>query len=326
MSLSRIGMLPLGYMVVSKGLLTVMGLAASLLMRWFYRRIRLERIALWRMMLIATVVSYVMGLMWTLIFNAVEPPAVAWAGVASGGELRLSAMGAVYHAFALLAWSFLYVGIKHARDAQDNRERALRAEAGLHEARLEALRYQINPHFLFNTLNGLSTLVGDGETRRAQDMIARLGDFLRLTMALPATDTVSLADEETYARHYLDIERMRFGDRLQVTWDMDPAASDARVPLLMLQPLLENAIVHGISLLPQGGTIQVCSERRSDVVVVTVQNDAPRGGAAGSGMGLTNTRNRLAALYGDHGQFSFTPPRSPANRARVEIHLPHDSR
>ncbi len=322
MLLSRIGMLSLEYMLVSKGLLTAMGLIVSLFMRWLYRSIQIERKPLWRMLITATVVSYVLGVLWSVVFNAVEPLVVTWAGVASERHARLSVMGSVYHAFALLAWSFLYAGIKQTREIQKTRERVLRAEAGLHEARLEALRYQINPHFLFNTLNGLSTLVGDGEIRRAQSMIARLGDFLRLTMSLPATETVLLGDEVTYARNYLDIERMRFGDRLQVEWDLDPAAMHNRVPLLLLQPLLENAIKHGISRLAEGGSIKVSSERRNDYVVIVVENHAPLVESEERGVGLSNTKSRIEALYGGQGRFSFLPPRHTGDRARVEIHLP----
>ena len=130
----------------------------------------------------------------------------------------------MYNAFTMLAWSVLYIGIRYYAALQAERERSLAAEAAAHQAQLEALRYQINPHFLFNALNAVSTLVTERRNDEASRMLARVSDFLRLTLTAPVRDEVALADEIDYVRQYLEIERVRFGERLRTEFDVAPDA------------------------------------------------------------------------------------------------------
>src|SRR4029079_9430806 len=195
--------------------------------------------------------------------------------------------GAVYNAFTMLAWSVLYIGIRYYAALQEERERSLRAEAAAHHAQLEALRYQINPHFLFNALNAVSTLVTERRNDEAARMLSRVSDFLRLTLTAPVREEVALADEIDYVRQYLEIEHVRFGDRLRTEIDVMPDACDAAVPAFVLQPLIENAVRHAIAPRESGGTITIEAQRAGDVLRVAITDDGPgirdNGRANGSG-------------------------------------------
>ena len=171
--------------------------------------------------IVAVVASYVASMVWTAVGQLCSRPGLRSAfGVR---DRRCSATvfqvfnGAVYNAFTMLAWSVLYIGIRYYAALQAERERSLKAEAAAHQAQLEALRYQINPHFLFNSLNAVSTLVTERRNDEAARMLSRVSDFLRLTLTAPVRDEVALADEVDYVRQYLDIERVRFGDRLRTS-------------------------------------------------------------------------------------------------------------
>ena len=220
----------------------------------------------------------------------------------------------------------MYVGIKHQQALHAERERSLRAEALAHQARLEVLRWKLNPHFLFNALNAISTLVIDGRSREASAMIARLGDLLRSTLDLPAGPEISLAAEIELVRRYLDIEQVRFGDRLSLDVSVDDDAWTALVPPLILQPIVENAIRHAVAARVAGGRVLVHARRAADRLLVTVEDDGP-GIANGAdvavsrkGIGLANTRERLRLLYGD--AHHFTLGRGDLGGVRVAFDLP----
>ena len=197
--------------------------------------------------------------------------------------------------FALSAWSAAYFGILHSRASEA-------AHALARDAELRALRYQINPHFLFNTLNTVSSLVAEGRPEAATHMLARLGDFFRSTLIADGHD-VLLADEVALAEQYLDIERIRLGSRLTLELDVAPAALPARVPHLLLQPLLENAIRHGIAPLSAGGRIALSIRRAASDVLITVRNDCPLADGGAPGIGLSNTTARLEQAYGRNHAF-----------------------
>jgi two-component system, LytTR family, sensor kinase len=184
------------------------------------------------------------------------------------------------------------------------RERELRAtqlEAGLAQARLDALRMQLHPHFLFNTLNSVSTLM-HRDVEAADDMLAALSDLLRVALERGADQEVSLKEELDLLRRYLDIEQIRFGDRLRVTLAIEPDCLDARVPNLILQPLAENAIRHGLDPRPEPGHLQISAHRAQDKLILRVSDDGPgvtTGTPINEGVGLSNTRARLQQLYGN---------------------------
>jgi two-component system, LytTR family, sensor kinase len=177
------------------------------------------------------------------------------------------------------------------------RERNAALEVDLTRAQLDALRSQLRPHFLFNTLNAISVLtVADAD--KARRMLLRLGSLLRRSLDEEQHE-VSLSQELAFLNEYLDIQRVRFGDRLTVTMAIDPAASQARVPVLVLQPLVENAIKHGAS--DDDGTtmIIVRAERVDGRLHLTVEDRGPGPVGSAEGVGLRNTRARLRTLYGD---------------------------
>lgn len=203
------------------------------------------------------------------------------------------------------------------------RLRAAQLEASMAEARLQALRMELNPHFLFNTLNAVTTLVRRHDHEAAVHVIGQLGKLLRATLGRGAQQEVPLERELELLGHYLDIERTRFQDRLTVEVAAGPAARPALVPTLLLQPLVENAIRHGIAPVTGPGQVSVRARREGDELVLEVE-DTGRGfaevGGGREGIGLSNTRARLEQLYGGAGRLCL------ANRAgggaRVEVRLP----
>lgn len=182
------------------------------------------------------------------------------------------------------------------RDAE-----AARLAGELSKTQLDALRRQLEPHFLFNTLNGISGLVREKRNETAVEMIAGLSDLLRRVLEASGSQLVPLAEEISFLDSYIDLQAMRFGDRLKVTVDVPLELYGALVPQLVLQPLVENAIVHGIGKLVDGGEIRVTARECEGTLSIYLYNDGPALALAGSGrtgVGLSNTRGRLVTLYG----------------------------
>lgn len=203
--------------------------------------------------------------------------------------------------FMLFYWAL--IGASHAVDYygkyRDGELRAARLEAGLARARLQLLKTQLHPHFLFNTLNAISALVHT-DVEAADHMLARLGDLLRLTLEDFGLHEAPLSRELEILRSYLDIEQVRLGSRLRVEWLIDPDTTDALVPTFLLQPLVENAIRHGIAPRPVPGRIEIRAERDGSTLCLLVRDNGPGLPAQvcnGSGVGLANTRARLFHLY-----------------------------
>ena len=169
-------------------------------------------------------------------------------------------------------------------------------------ARLAELQSRIRPHFLFNTLNSAIALVR-AEPAKAEALLEDLSDLFREALK-DSGEPVSLADEINLARRYLAIEQVRFGERLRVQWSLDPSADGARLPPLLLQPLVENAVCHGVEPSPEGADVRISTQRRGSIVVIKVTNTVPAGqGCAGHGLALRNVRERLALLHDVQGQF-----------------------
>ncbi|MFN2443387.1 MAG: sensor histidine kinase [Thermoanaerobaculia bacterium] len=182
--------------------------------------------------------------------------------------------------------------------ANQSRQAALRYEILARESELRALKAQIDPHFLYNSLNAVASLCGS-RPEDARKMAQLLADFFRTSLRLGGLGEVSLSDEVGLAETYLAIEKIRFGPRLSLEKSIDPAAADAAVPSLLLQPLIENAVRHGISSMIEGGTIRVSGRIDGDDLVLRVANpaDPDRASAPGEGVGIANVRARLAALH-----------------------------
>ncbi|MFI5372493.1 MAG: sensor histidine kinase [Candidatus Eisenbacteria bacterium] len=195
-----------------------------------------------------------------------------------------------------LALHYLLLTFEVARAAE---RRAFESQVTAREAELRALRAQLNPHFLFNSLNSINALVGS-QPEAARRMCENLGDFMRKTLALGAREAVTLDDELALVDRYLDIERVRFGERCKVTRDIASDTRACRVPPLLLQPLVENAIKHGVAARVEGGTVHLAARRTGGTLHLVVENDVDEDIATrpGEGVGLENVRRRLRALAG----------------------------
>lgn len=309
-----------------KGVFTILGLGFSLPLRAVYQRIKRRNLSLFWIISISALCAYLAALAWTACYSLAIKLITAWEqGLPFAlGDWQKLFNGGLYHAYILLAWSLLYFGIKHYRELQTQTERALQAEALAQQAQLQALRYQINPHFLFNTLNAVSTLVAQNETAAANRMIARLSEFLRLTLDGSDAQEVLLAAELDYVQRYLDIEQVRMGDRLRVRYKIAPEAQAVLVPVMILQPLVENAIRHSIAPRETGGRIEIVAHCTKEFLHLEVRDDGAITAAEIATLqpciGLTNTRARLQQLYGATHQFQLTA--APTGGLVVQLELP----
>lgn len=217
--------------------------------------------------------------------------------------------------FGVLHYVILIVchhAVEYYRKYEDGRLRGSQLEAKLATAQLHALKMQLHPHFLFNTLHSISELVHDNPAR-AESMIVRLSDFLRLTLDHTGVPEVPVVEEIDFLRRYLEIEQMRFEDRLTVEWDIDPSTLHARVPNLILQPIVENALKHGISRNTTHGVLRISCKREDGKLAMTVFDNGPGPRRASpnmlesvrEGVGLNNTRSRLERLYGGDHHINF---------------------
>lgn len=216
----------------------------------------------------------------------------------------------------ILSSILLYAAILAFGYAVSSRERlalqqteTARLNEQLSKAQLHALRQQIEPHFLFNTLNAVAGLVREGRNDSAVSMIAGLSDFLRRVLDDSTRQQVPLGEEVEFAQKYLDIQKIRFAERLQLSVDVPTELYTAQVPALILQPMVENAVKHGIAKRAQGGSIRIAASRSNGMLTLSVSNDGPSLPAdwemARSGIGISNVRTRLKSLYGDTFELSM---------------------
>jgi len=247
--------------------------------------------------------------------------------------------------FVFFTWAALYHGIKYYQFLQREHEIAvraesaqrqealkrIRAEAEAKEAQMHLLRYQLNPHFLFNTLNSVSALVTTGRSDDANRMLLNLSTFLRFSLEQERVSTTTLREELAALQLYLDIEKVRFSDRLEFVLNIAPDAYGCEVPSLLLQPLVENAIKYAISKSESGGTIQVTAQVAEGSLDLTVEDSgadadivrdkgAPAGAKTGLGLGLQNIHQRLETLFGSRAY--CRPTSSVLGGMRVEISIP----
>ncbi|HVC29826.1 MAG TPA: histidine kinase [Steroidobacteraceae bacterium] len=233
--------------------------------------------------------------------------------------------GALVSTYLLLCWSALYLGIKYYESKQQQQEAVLKAVTLAQEAQLKMLRYQLNPHFLFNTLNAISTLILDNQNRTAIHAVMRLSEFLRYTLDQDPMKRVTLRQEIEALDLYLGTERLRFGDRLRLEYAIEGPALDALVPSLLLQPLVENALKYAVSPREEGGMVRIEGRARGGMLEVSVIDDGPgldggsRPAERRGGVGLRNSRERLSVLYGDSFRFAVLNSRPGL---RIEMALP----
>lgn len=211
--------------------------------------------------------------------------------------------GAIWY---FLSSIILYFAVSLGQEALDNERRLAEAQRLALDSQNRMLRYQINPHFLFNSLNALSSLVVYKESERADEMLQSLSSFLRYSLDKNPDDKVALREELDAQRQYLRIEQIRFGERLKFIENVPEALMDAKVPSLILQPLIENALKHGFRVMPEGATIEVEAEALDNALRITVRdNGSAASGELKPGVGLRNVRRRLEVIYGPAGRFEY---------------------
>jgi two-component system, LytTR family, sensor kinase len=274
----------------------------------------------------------------SLPWLAFELRASVWslaAGTAGAFGFELSALGfhqmywadlagnSVQFSVVLFLWCNLYFSIKQWQQSAQERERLLRAETEAREARLSALRYQLNPHFLFNSLNAVSTLVLDGNAPAATRMLAQIGELLRTSLENEVMPEATLSQEMAFTERYLAIEQTRLGERLRVALTIPPETLDAQVPSMLLQPLVENAVRHGVARLVEGGTVALESGLHAGRLRIVICNSGRRGAKRqsenGNGIGLSNTAERLKTLYGKDHHLSVEWPEAGGCEVTVEL-------
>jgi len=300
------------------------GLIVSTGLRYAYR-------AIWEAppiprILAVVALSYLGAGFWQFVKNAINAYVT---GRVFGTDIGYFEGILVVGFYPMLCWSGLYFGIKYYQLLQEESAKVLRVSAMAHEAQLKMLRYQLNPHFLFNTLNAISTLILESETKTANRMVNRLSNFLRYSLDSDPMQKVTLAQEVSALKLYLEIEQVRFDDRLRFDFEIEPAAGNALIPSLILQPLVENAIKYAIAQSEEGGTIRLVARVFAQELLLELSDEGP--GIADpdhprspeGGIGLTNTRDRLREMYGDDHNFKLENL-SPAG-LKVCIRVPYET-
>ena len=324
-------------------IITVIGLIISLPLRYVYRF--LWNRAIWIQAIGLLGGTALVGYLWIKIRSYIytgwiEPSKDSTAWVEKMGDaaeiyLKMSFNESYFGSIiTILTWSALYFAIKSYRIFQEVRESALKSAAMAHEAQLKMLRYQLNPHFLFNTLNAISTLVLERNTELANRMVTKLSSFLRYSLDNDPMQKITLEQELQALQLYLDIEKVRFEERLTLDVNIEEIAKGALIPSLLLQPLIENAIKYGIARAEGGGHLKISAKVFAGDLLLEVSDDGPGCELVNNhipdakGVGLRNTRERLAAIYGSehsiklshtdpHGlticiRIPFTPKQGPA--------------
>jgi two-component system, LytTR family, sensor kinase len=227
------------------------------------------------------------------------------------------------YAFALFTWSSLYFGINSVIDLELERARGAEALKMADTARLRVLQSQLNPHFLFNSLNGVATLIRENNRPDASKMVSTLSDFLRATLHRVDVPQITISEELVFLDQYLQLQQLRFAERLRVEIDVQEDTYSALIPTLILQPLIENAVQHGVLMRESGGSVLVSIRRHGDELRVLVEDDGPGPAAAEPehfGIGLTNTAERLRALYA--GDAAMSIGRAASGGFAVQLSLP----
>jgi sensor histidine kinase YesM len=309
--------------VVHTLLLTATGYSLTLLMASLFRRlITLKPI-------FTLVLSFVAVVLAAAAFSVIETWSYATFLNPSAKPVGVEYLGAILLDFSLIAaWTALYYGINYFLLLEDQIRQRERLESQASSAQLAMLRYQLNPHFLFNTLNSISTLVLLKQTERANAMLARLSSFLRYTLANEPTANVTLAQEVETLKLYLEIEKMRFEDRLRPHFRVEPETIGARLPSLLLQPLIENAIKYAVTPAENGADIWITATREGQAVRIEVADNGNGDGAEiaaspSTGVGLANIRDRLTQAYG--ASHRFETRKNERGGFSVILEIPHET-
>ncbi|WP_371379244.1 sensor histidine kinase [Thalassotalea aquiviva] len=274
--------------------------------------------------LVMIVSSYVAGLLWQVVKNVTY-----WEIYKHGFRPDFwlyYTQSTLWSFYIMLSWSGLYFGIKYYQMLQQEKQKVLSANNMANQAQLKMLRYQLNPHFLFNTLNAISTLILINDNKTANGMVSRLSEFLRYSLELDPMKQVTLNQEVKALELYLDIEKVRFGDRLQVEYQVQKDCNKALVPSLILQPIVENAIKHAIAMKESNGVIAIKVGHFANDLQIEVSDNGPGAEIINgnlfreNGVGLANTRERLSALYGEN--YSLVASDNIPSGVKISIRIP----
>jgi len=283
----------------------VLGAGMFLSCGYLCRAMPLQEARTWALISTWGLASLVMGWLWTmLLFQAIH--LLGFMPFLFKGRDLMPAPNLAVHVGFIITGALLYlatVALHYVLIAQDHSRESETTEQNLRvlarEAELKALRAQLNPHFLFNSLNSISALTTI-DPKRAREMCVLLSDFLRKSLKLGERSMVALSEELDLLRAYLSIEQIRFGSRLVVEWSIAPEAQEIQIPTLLLQPLVENAIKHGIAAIPEGGIITISAARKGGFVEIMLENpvDSDSEHPQGLGIGLKQVKMRLQGRYG----------------------------
>ena len=298
----------------------VYGCAAGFSSYYLCRAYPLSEKGMVSILAVFTFSAMVSALLWTAF-------CIVWNGLWEEASIDLTAplkssifgLGMILYGLFAIA-NYLAIEFQRARTAE---RRELESQLMAQEAELRMLRTQIDPHFLFNSLNSISALTSQNPAR-AREMTLQLSEFFRHTLGLEAHRKVVLDAETKLVAHFLAIEKVRFGARLNVEYQIDDDARQCLLPPMILQPLVENAVKHGIGGLPEGGTVRIAAQRSGSILHVRVENDvdADSGARPGKGIGLANVRQRLATMYGHEASVQWTQDKQ---QFRVALTLPAET-
>lgn len=311
-------------LVVSVPVTVVFGVAAGFSSFYLCRALPLVGTPPLRVIGVLAVSAVIAAGLWTATLQAWNELMLSGGmGLVVSKPLRALIFGLGVALYVLCAMAFyLITEFERTRIAE---QRELQSKLMAQDAELRMLRTQIDPHFLFNSLNSISALTSV-DPARARAMTLQLSDFFRHSLGLEAHRKVTLADEAVLLNYFLAIEKVRFGQRLSVQQEIDEGAEPCLLPPMILQPLVENAVKHGIGSLPQGGAVSVRAQRVGSILKVAVENDvdedAPAAAGNGHGIGLSNVRKRLALAYGHEASVHWTREN---NKFRVELALPAET-
>lgn len=273
---------------------TVAGLGLCFLIHLLLRRPGLSttRKRLIALVIVAPIAAETFA--WTSFFaEASVEPALRSVQITGSAVIRTIS----FWTWFFLAWSGLYLAVTYSFDLREEQQQSADLREREHVAQLRALHSQINPHFLFNSLNSVSALILDRKVEQAEEMVGKLARFLRLGLAADPTEKIALAAEIGLQRAYLEIEQLRYSD-LRIDISVPDALEGARVPALILQPIVENAVKYGVAGAPPPATIAIDASAEGSQLILKVRDSGKGGGKTGAGIGLANIRQRLQLIYG----------------------------
>jgi two-component system LytT family sensor kinase len=319
-------------MMSRRCVVTLFGIGFTYLLYLLLRRF--ERSAMWALVTVAFIAAVPVSFLYATVnytaFYVVNPLESTLQELARYPDMHVGPVAQITESaiewyFFIASWAVLHVALSYAARVRLAEQQAARYRAAAQAAQLKALRYQINPHFLFNTLNSLSTLVLRSRTDEAERMITNLAAFFRASLTADPSEDVPLAEEIRMQQLYLDIEQIRFPKRLQADFDIAPEVEDAAVPGMILQPLVENAIKYGVSRSSRPVTIAIRARGEAGRLHLSVEDDGAAevpsaDSASGHGVGLRNVRDRLAARFDGAAECRYGP--RPDGGFRVDLILP----